>query len=254
MTACPPRDHRVFIQGVGVDPLDVGGLLGWVEAFIDQETCATISYLNVHVCNLAARNPQLHRFLVTSTLCYCDGIGVALGLRALGHAIPGRMTGADWIHDLCARAASNGWRIAWIGSQPGVTARAARVLRQRHKGLNIVWTDHGYRTHAEDVDRQITALNQSKPDILLVGMGTPTQEAWVDAHREAIEAPVVWCLGATADIISGHRRRGPRQLHQNQEWVARLLMEPRLMWKRYLIGNPRFVLRVLRERLRGGLH
>ena len=82
-------------------------------------------------------------------------------------------------------------------------------------------------------------------------MGTPTQEHWVQEHRGALKAPVVWCLGATADFVSGQTSRGPQWLHDNAEWLARLLTEPGRLWRRYLLGNPLYLARVLRQRLTG---
>ena len=93
-------------------------------------------------------------------------------------------------------------------------------------------------------------INESKPDIVLVGMGSPLQEQWVTKWRDDIEAPVVWCLGATADVISGKVSRGPRFLYEKQEWMARLWVDPKRLWSRYLIGNTRFLARVAREKIR----
>jgi N-acetylglucosaminyldiphosphoundecaprenol N-acetyl-beta-D-mannosaminyltransferase len=241
---------RVRLQGIGVDPLDVDGLLDRVGALVHAGRRSTVAYVNVHVLNEAARDPQLAAFLAGVDLCYADGAGVVLGARVVGKRLPPRMTGADWIWDLGGRAARDGWKLAWIGGEYGVAARAARVLESRNPGLEFVFTSHGYVRGEAAADRMLAKLSAAKPDILLVGMGTPHQERWVAAHRDRLDVPVVWCLGATADFVSGRTSRGPRWLHQRQEWLARLLVEPRRLWRRYLIGNPAFLLRMLRERRR----
>ena len=158
------------------------------------------------------------------------------------------MTGADWIWDLAAHAEGR-YRLYWLGSEPGVTAEAANVLKARHPALDIV-TDHGFhaKTGPEN-DALIARINEAMPAIVLVGMGTPVQELWVERNREAIQAPVVWVLGATADFVSGKVNRGPVWLHRNQEWLARLITEPRRLWRRYLIGNGVFLARVLKQRV-----
>ena len=107
-------DGRVRVLGLPVDSLDLPGLLDAVEGFIDRGAPVTVSYLNVHVANIAADDPELTRFLQTIELCYCDGSGVVLGARLLGESLPARMTGADWIWSLAARAEGR-WRVAWIG-------------------------------------------------------------------------------------------------------------------------------------------
>ena len=227
--------------------LDRRGLLEAVAASIDARAPVTVGYLNVHVVNTAMRNEALSDFLGGLDLCYADGAGVVLGAKLLGHELPERMTGADWIWDL-AEAAAGRWRIAWVGGEPGVSAAAAAALRERHPALEI-HPEHGFET---DNASLIARVNAFSPDIVLVGMGTPVQEAWTATWRAELEAPVVWCLGATADFVSGRTSRGPAWLHDNQEWLARLLTEPGRLWRRYLLGNPLFLARVLRERLRGG--
>lgn len=248
MSTASRRTGSVNVAGVNVAGLDVVGLLAAVDGLVLRGN-ATVAYANVHVLNEASAGPTaagLRGFLNAADVCYCDGSGVVLGARILGRQLPGRMTGADWIWDL-ARHAEGRHRLFWLGSEPGVTEAAAVVLRERHPALDVV-TDHGFhaKTGPEN-DALIARINAAKPDIVLVGMGTPTQELWTAANRAAIDAPVVWVLGATADFVSGKVSRGPAWLHQNQEWIARLVTEPRRLWKRYLIGNTVFLLRVARQ-------
>jgi N-acetylglucosaminyldiphosphoundecaprenol N-acetyl-beta-D-mannosaminyltransferase len=235
---------RVDVLGVGVDRLDRDGLFDAVAALIAARGRATVAYVNVHVLNVAAHDPELRAFLAAADVCYCDGDGVRLGARILGEALPERMTGADWIWDLAARAEGR-WRIFWVGGEPGVTAEAARRLQERFPRLEIA-TEHGF--HADDsvVLERIAAF---APDLVLVGMGTPLQERWVARNRAAIAAPVVWVLGATADFVSGKVSRGPAWLHDRQEWLARLFVDPRRLWRRYLVGNAVFLARVARQRV-----
>lgn len=249
-----PPTPRTRLQDIPIDALDVKGLMTQVGQYVEGGAPRTISYVNVHVLNCAARDASLRRFLQQLDLCYVDGSGVQLGARILGEQLPERMTGADWIHDLAREAAAQGWRIGWLGGEPGVTEQAAGALRAVHPELRIPYTMHGFfdregPAHAD----LIREINAAELDILLVGMGTPIQEHWVARVREQLELPVVWCLGATADFISGRTSRGPAWLHERQEWLARLITEPGRLWRRYLIGNPRFLARMLRERARRSL-
>jgi N-acetylglucosaminyldiphosphoundecaprenol N-acetyl-beta-D-mannosaminyltransferase len=238
---------RVDVLGVGVDPVDKAALFDAVGALIVRARAATVAYANVHVINVASTDAELRAFLRSADLVYCDGAGVRLGARLLGTELPPRMTGADWIWDLAERAAHDGWRIFWLGGEPGVTERAADRLRQRHPAL-VMSSEHGFH---EDTAPVLAAIRAFRPHILLVGMGTPLQERWVARHRAALpEVPVVWVLGATADFVSGKVSRGPRVLYDNAEWLSRLLVEPRRLWRRYLLGNTAFLLRVARARLR----
>ncbi len=240
--------RRVDVLGVGVDPVDKAGLFDAVAALIARGH-ATVAYANVHVINTARGDAALRDFLVAADLVYCDGGGVRLGARLLGADLPPRMTGADWIWDLAARAEAEGWRVFWLGGEPGVAERAAARLRERHPRLAIE-PEHGFH---DDVEQVLARVRAFAPHILLVGMGTPVQERWVARHRASLgEVPVVWVLGATADFVSGKVSRGPQVLYDNAEWLARLVVEPRRLWRRYLLGNPAFLARVLRARLTGG--
>ena len=208
---------------------------------------ATVAYANIHVINQAQNNPDLLQFLRDASLVYCDGNGVRLGARITGQTLPPRNTGADWIWDV-ARHAEDKWRIFWIGGNPGVAEEAASKLAEAFPGLAIE-TDHGFHERVGAVDTAcIDRINAFEPDIVLVGMGTPEQERWVQQRRAALNAPVVWCIGATADLVSGRVARGPDWLVGQAEWVARLAQDPIRLWRRYLLGNPAFVLRALRQR------
>lgn len=238
---------RIEILGVPVDPMPSNELIENIER-LHATGDATITYANVHVVNSAQKDMALAAFLRTANLVYCDGNGVRLGASMLGASIPARMTGADWIWDLAAHAEGR-WRLYWIGGAKGVTDEAAKILRERHPQLEIA-TDHGFHKHAGPEDAEVlTKINDFKPDILLVGMGTPTQELWVEARRSAIDAPVVWCVGATADVLAGVESRGPEWLTNRAEWLARLWANPTGKWQRYLVGNPLFVMRIIRSKI-----
>jgi N-acetylglucosaminyldiphosphoundecaprenol N-acetyl-beta-D-mannosaminyltransferase len=119
--------------------------------------------------------------------------------------------------------------------------------------LRIAGVHHGYFDHTsgspenEDVVQQINAAN---PDVLVVGFGMPLQEWWLKENWDRVDAGVAITLGAIFDYVSGELRRGPRFLIDNGfEWLARLLIEPRRLWRRYVVGNPIFLTRVLVQRL-----
>jgi N-acetylglucosaminyldiphosphoundecaprenol N-acetyl-beta-D-mannosaminyltransferase len=199
-------------------------------------------YVNVHCLNVAQRDPAYARILADADLVYCDGTGVRLGARLARRPIPERMTGADWIHDLCRRAVRDGLRLFLLAGEPGVAESAAAALRVRYPGLQIVGTLPGYGAGAGAV----AEINGSSADILLVGMGTPTQEKWIVRYGDQLDAPVIWAVGALFDFVSGKLPRGPRWMTDHGlEWLCRLAAEPRKLWRRYLIGNPLFLLRIM---------
>ncbi len=240
----------VDVLGVPILPITWVELRDEVLRRVAARERTTVMYGNVHVLNVAHEVPALADALRAADLVYCDGEGVRLGARLLGERLPERMTGADFIDDLFAQLAVAKARVAWIGGAPGVTSRALVQLVERHPGVVASFAYHGFfAKDGLETDAVLDRLAAAKPDVVLVGMGTPIQELWVARHRARIAAPVVWCIGATADFVTGVQRRGPRALTGNRlEWLARLASDPRRLFGRYVVGNPLFLARVVRVR------
>lgn len=244
------EDDGPCVLGIRIQPLDRIGLIREAIRRARGGSESTILYANVHVLNTAYSDPELRCTLNEADLVYCDGAGVALGARLLGHRLPGRMTGADWIEPLSQTCASEDITLYFLGGRSGVAAGAAEKLQARYTGLRIVGTHHGYLDDPAVCAAAIDSVNGAHPHILLVGMGTPIQERWIAAHRHRLNVPVVWAVGALFDFVTGVQPRGPRwMLDHSLEWLCRLWSDPRRLWRRYVVGNPLFILRVLRQRI-----
>jgi N-acetylglucosaminyldiphosphoundecaprenol N-acetyl-beta-D-mannosaminyltransferase len=241
----------VCILGVRVHVLTLRGLLGRIVSVLESDTRARVMYANVHTLSTAHRDEDLRHILNRAEVVYCDGAGVRLGARLLGGHLPQRMTGADWIHDLCALCQDRGFSLYFLGGRPGVAGIAAEHLRAKYPALQILGVQHGHYPHrGPENARVLAAINALRPDILLVGFGTPLQERWIDRNFAHLRVPVVWALGALVDFVSGQVPRAPRWMRRaGLEWLFRLLTEPRRLWRRYLVSNPLFVMRVLRQAL-----
>jgi N-acetylglucosaminyldiphosphoundecaprenol N-acetyl-beta-D-mannosaminyltransferase len=245
---------RIDILGVGVDPLTVEGLYAEIWRLVRGGERGLVLNANAHCLNLCYEDPKLRDFLNGAEVVFCDGVGVMLAARILGRRIPERITYADWAWRMAAFAAAQGFSLYFLGARPGVAQEAARRLKENYPNLKVVGVRHGYFDHSaespenEAVVREISA---AAPDILLVGLGMPLQEHWLMENRHKLDVGVTLTGGAIFDYVSGTLRRGPRLLTENGfEWLARLLVEPRRLWRRYLLGNPLFLLRVFRQRLR----
>ena len=236
-----------------MDPLTVGALHTDIERLVRGGRRGLVLNVNAHCLNLCYEDPRLRDFLNGAEAVLCDGAGVMLAARILGERIPQRITYADWIWQLADLASARGFSLYFLGARPGVAREAARRLRKRYPDLEIVGVRHGYFDHsagAAENEAVVEEINASAPDILLVGLGMPLQERWLMENIERLDAGVVLTGGAVFDYVSGRLRRGPRFLTDSGfEWLARLLVEPRRLWRRYLLGNPLFLLRVLRQRL-----
>jgi N-acetylglucosaminyldiphosphoundecaprenol N-acetyl-beta-D-mannosaminyltransferase len=204
--------------------------------------------------NLAYNDAGLRDLLNGAEVVFCDGYGVMLAARILGRRIPERITYADWMWRLAAFAASEGFSLFFLGAEPGIAQRAAERLEDLYPDLNIAGVHHGYFDHAPgspENEAVVEKINAATPDILVLGFGMPLQERWLMRNWDRVDARVALTGGAVFDYVSGELRRGPRILTDNGfEWLARLLVEPGRLWRRYVVGNPLFLLRVLRQRLK----
>lgn len=251
-----PRAGRIDVLGVGVDPLTVDGLHAEISRLVRAENLGLVFNVNAHCLNLCYEDQALRDALNGADVVFCDGAGVMLAARVFGGRIPARITYAAWIWQLADFAASEGYSLYFLGARPGVAREAARRLRERYPGLKIVGARHGYFDHSAgsaDNEAVLAEINAAAPDILLVGLGMPLQERWLAQNRHGLHAGIALTCGAVFDYASERVPRGPRLLTANGfEWLARLVYEPRRLWRRYLLGNPLFLLRVLRQRFSVG--
>jgi N-acetylglucosaminyldiphosphoundecaprenol N-acetyl-beta-D-mannosaminyltransferase len=252
----PHVEHRagaIDVLGVGVDPITVDGLHAQIARLVRTGRLGLILNVNAHCLNLCHEDSALRDALNSADIVFCDGAGVMLAARMLGGCIPVRITYAAWIWRLADFAAAEGFSLYFLGARPGVAQEAAGRLRERYPGLRIVGVRHGYFDHSAGSDENeavLQEINTAAPDILLAGLGMPLQERWLTQNRQRLEAGVVLSGGAVFDYVSGRVRRGPRLLTESGfEWLARLLNEPGRLWRRYLLGNPLFLLRVMRQLL-----
>jgi N-acetylglucosaminyldiphosphoundecaprenol N-acetyl-beta-D-mannosaminyltransferase len=246
----------IRILGVHVHPVPVEALHAWLEHAIAAGGHELVLNANAHALNLACAEPWFRDFLNAAPLVFCDGAGVMLGARILGARIPERITYADWMWRLAELAERRGWSLFFLGARAGVAERAAAALRARHPHLHIAGVHDGYFDLTRDSAGSravVETINRAAPDILVTGLGMPLQERWLRDHWERIDARIALSGGAVFDYLSGELRRAPRWLTESGlEWLGRLAIEPRRLWRRYLLGNPLFLARVLRQRLREG--
>jgi N-acetylglucosaminyldiphosphoundecaprenol N-acetyl-beta-D-mannosaminyltransferase len=241
------------VLGVGVDPITVVELHAEIVRLLRGGRLGLVLNVNAHCLNLCYRDRALRDSLNGADVVFCDGVGVMLAARILGGRIPARITYAAWIWQLADFAAAEGLSLYFLGARPGVAQEAARRLRERFPGLRIVGVRHGYFDHSAgsaENEAVLEEINAAAPDILLVGLGMPLQERWLTENRQRLDAGVALSCGAVFDYTSRRVSRGPRLLTEGGfEWLARLLREPRRLWRRYLLGNPLFLLRVVRQLL-----
>jgi N-acetylglucosaminyldiphosphoundecaprenol N-acetyl-beta-D-mannosaminyltransferase len=244
--------ETVDLLGVRIHALRLDELLAYMGGVIAARRRAVISYANIHALNVAYRLPWFRAFLNDSDIVFCDGFGVKWGARLLGAHLPERFTHTDWLARLADLASRDGFSIFLLGARPGVAAEVARRWQQLYPALRIAGSHHGYFDKAPgSAENQavVDAINAARPNLLIVGFGMPTQERWLLENWDRLDANVALTAGAVFDYLAGAVPRAPAWMTDHGlEWLGRLVIEPRRLWRRYLVGNPLFLWRVLQQR------
>ncbi len=240
--------ERVEVLGVPVARLTAAAAREELVRLYERDRPALVAYANAHTLNLASRDSGYRAVLRSADVVLNDGAGLAIAGRIFGRPFPANLNGSDFNPVILEEAASRGWPVFFLGAAPGVADEAARRLTDEIEGLRVAGTRDGY-FRDEDSDGVAREIASTGAGILMVAMGNPRQETWLNAHLEATGVRVGVGVGAFFDFSAGVVPRAPAWMNRLWlEWLYRLLQEPRRMWRRYVLGNPLFVARVLRTR------
>jgi len=245
--------EAVYILGVKISAITLENLLALAGQIILENGRARLSTMNIHGVNLAYESPPYRALVNQSEVVTCDGFGLKWGARLLGRRLPERFTQADFLPRLAELACRCQFTLFFLGNRPGVAEKAAALLKERFPDLRIVGTHHGHfdlTPGSAENEAVLRAVNAARPNFLFVGLGMPRQDRWMIENWERLEVNIAMTCGAMLEYISGETPRGPRWMTEHGlEWLFRLSLEPRRLWKRYLLGNPLFLWRVLKQRV-----
>jgi exopolysaccharide biosynthesis WecB/TagA/CpsF family protein len=207
-------------------------------------------FVNAHCCNVMAKNRSYAAAVRRAEVLLPDGIGVELAGKMTGQSLTANLNGTDFVPALLQRAADMGKSVYLFGGTPGTAVAAAKNLRSSIPHLTIAGTRDGF-LGASDPMAVIADINASGADIVMVAMGVPMQELWIDRHASALDAPLCLGVGAALDFFAGNVKRAPGPVRKaKMEWIWRLAMEPKRMAKRYLYGNVAFLARAAKDAIK----
>jgi len=232
-----------------VGKLDVVADAAAAQQLLDRlatpQVPTVLGFVNAHAMNLVVRDGAYHQALSAADVLLRDGSGMAILYRRLGLEPGLNMNGTDFIPRLMA--AYRGRRVAFWGTRQPYLDQAAQRSAALY-GVLPVSVHDGFAS----VDSYLQLARELQPELIVLGMGMPRQEA-VAARLAAAGRPcLIVCGGAILDFLGGKVNRAPEWLRRlGGEWLYRLWREPRRLFMRYVVGNPLFLLRTLRYR-RGG--
>jgi N-acetylglucosaminyldiphosphoundecaprenol N-acetyl-beta-D-mannosaminyltransferase len=238
---------KIVLLGVKIDVLSVDQFLIAMQACLPNRQQSVFSYVNIHAVNIAYSLPWFRNFLNQSDITFCDGVGLKLAARLTRQGNLPRYTPPDFVERIFKIAEMSSWRLFLLGAKPETVEHVANRMMKQYPNLQIRF-HHGYfdkTASGPENTRIVQQINQFKPHMLILGFGMPLQEKWIVENMLQLDVKMFLPSGALFDYLSSEIPRAPRWMTDHGlEWLGRLVIEPRRLWKRYVIGNPLFFWRI----------
>lgn len=203
--------------------------------------------LNASKAVLAAGDPHLTSVINNCGLVNADGQSVVWAAKLLGLKVPERVAGIDLMSRLLEEAPKNSWTVYLLGARESVVNTVANQLTAA--GVQLAGYRNGYWDGPEEENDVVSNIATTAPDLLLVAMPSPRKEQFLAQHLLNLNAGLAFGVGGSFDVLAGVTKRAPVWMQRSGlEWFFRLVQEPRRMFKRYLVGNAKFTILVLREK------
>lgn len=244
--------ERVSIDRVLLDPVTMNEAVARISIMLEQERerAAHVVTMNAQFVEIAHQQDRFADLLRRADLSVADGLSLVWASRCLGQFVPERVAGADLMVRLCESAAANGKTVYFLGGSPGAASCTASRLSKDFPLLAVVGVDcppKGFLDNPDECIRVAGRIESAKPDLLFVGLGAPKQEYWIERYAY-LPAKVMMGIGGSFEFVAGFRKRAPLMVQKiGFEWLWRLCMEPRRLWKRYLVGNSIFLFVVFKQ-------
>ncbi|MBI3313090.1 MAG: WecB/TagA/CpsF family glycosyltransferase [Candidatus Omnitrophica bacterium] len=247
-----PKSGALKILDLPLHPVTEEELLSYIKEVILQKKKALLPTLNIHAANYSFKYPWFRDFFNQAQLVYCDSDGIRWGVRMLGQKPPIKISLGRWVWRLAEYCHQNHLSLYFLGGRPGVPEEARRRVNARFPGIEIKGVhDNDFPKEGPGNEAMIREINRLKPDILIVGLGMPLQEKWIQENWQKIDAHVFMPAGSTIEFTAGRIKTSPDWMVRHElEWFFRMTQEPKRLFARHVIGNPLFFMRVFCERLR----
>lgn len=244
------EENRHQFLNTYVSSLTMEESVKFAEEVIRTRTPTQHVVINALKINLMQEDPKLCQIVNDCPLINADGMSIVWGARLLGIPVKERVAGVDLFIKLCEKSAEKGYKIYLFGAKEEVVKKTKAVLEERYPGIQICGYRNGYFSEADEPDI-VEDMAKSGADIMFVGFSSPKKEYWIHNHINDLNIPFVMGVGGSFDWVAGVTHRAPEWIEKcGLAWFFRFIQEPRRLWRRYLIGNPKFVLLVLKEKNR----
>lgn len=241
---------RIDVMGVGFDSLTMAEAVKKARALMEARRAAYVVTPNPEIVMRCREDAAAMAAVQQADLVLPDGIGVIYGAKLLGTPLKMKLPGIDFAMTLMGELAQEGKSVFLFGSKPGVAENAGEKLQARFPGLVIAGTHDGYFTDDAPIIAQINAV---QPDLLLVCLGAPKQEIWMQCNAPRLNVGLMAGLGGSLDVFAGNVKRAPKFFQRlGLEWLYRLVKEPSRIGR--MMKLPKFLFAAIGQKLRGKRH
>jgi len=234
----------IDVCGVRVSAINIPLACDIIGSWIKERRKAYVCVAPVSTIVECQENKDYRQIVNGANMVTPDGMPLVWCGKWQGSKVINRTYGADLMLALCDISQKEGYRHYFYGGTDFALQNLETRLKERFPRLVVVgkYAPPFRELTAEEDEQFIAEINRLNPDILWVGLGSPKQDFWMVRHRESLNVPAMVAVGAAFDFLSGVKRQAPRWMQRSGlEWIFRLCCEPRRLWKRYLVGNTKFL-------------
>ncbi|WPC17395.1 WecB/TagA/CpsF family glycosyltransferase [Pediococcus inopinatus] len=240
---------RIKILNTTIDVLTEQQTVDLVEKYVLRKEPLHLIGVNADKINSLNSNPRIAKIVNSCGVINADGASVVLASKILNVPLPERVAGIDLMQKLIRLSAKKNYSVYFLGAKKRIVEKTAEVIQGQYPELNIVGVHDGYINESEwmEISRE---LNEVHPDFIFVGITSPLKEYLVEFLQSKGNRGVFMGVGGSFDVISGMISRAPIWMQKmNLEWLYRVIQEPKRLFKRYLVGNVKFIKNVIKEKV-----
>lgn len=240
----------VELFGCNVASVTMEETLKEIEQIIDNKIPTQHVVINAAKVVLMDKDPELKKIIAKCPIINADGQSIVWASKFLKKPLPERVAGIDLMANLIELSAQKGYSIYFFGAKEEVVCNVVKHYKEKYNNLKVAGYRNGYFTE-NDMPDIIDDMKKSNADILFVAFSSPKKEYWLAENMDKIGIPFCMGVGGSFDVIAGITKRAPRWMQKcGLEWFYRFLQEPGRMWKRYLVGNSKYLSLTFREKFK----
>lgn len=239
---------RMHMLGCYIDALTMSETIEKIKKIIKLKKYTQHVVINASKAVLMQNDKRLTEIINSCELINADGQSIVWASKFLGKPLPERVTGIDLFDNLVREASKENYRLYFFGAKEEVVKKVVEIYKDKYSNLNVAGYRNGYFKDEESL-KIAEQIRDAKSDILFVAFSSPKKEYWINEYLETMQVPFVMGVGGSFDVVAGVTKRAPRWMQKSGlEWFYRFIQEPRRMWKRYIVGNFKFVKLVIKEK------